>query len=322
MHEFLKPLPCPEHLWTAASAELWQSLYEPSPVGCDRLSLSSNLSFVLNKEPIPSCLGGFGRLAMVHAIYQTTFDLRSAYANPLMTDLTGIASNGALTLRNWQTRTVELLESLTPLEAPKTGQLTLLHHSPSWALQSNYMTTVHHVMLLNFTPIGDLFLFVSPSCEQIDRFRAKEILLQWVSQDEGQDARRAVLSACIIFTIIRLRPSQSFHEPIPFFMATIAIWAYNHLVQPDIEATSSTAGNDSFTLRLDQVSTSEEGRIWIQRDPGTVRGYLADVGSVHDHSAGKRLLVVAHQVLTNMHLWGPSRGFAAFLKALLEKHYH
>ena len=118
--------------------------------------------------------------------------------------------------------------------------------------------------------------------------------------------------------MIRLRPSESFHESIPFLMATLTIWVYNHFMHP----TLGTARVDMpITLRLDQALTVTDGKTWIENEAGSVRGYLADIGSVHDYGAGKRLLVTGHQVLLSMQSWGPSRGFANFLKALLDIHY-
>ncbi|KAL2826744.1 hypothetical protein BJY01DRAFT_229565 [Aspergillus pseudoustus] len=331
VNEFLKPLPCHEDVWEAPNPETWLSRLRERSSGVDTPGLSAALSTVIRKEPLPSGIGGFGRLAMVHAIHQTTFDLRSFFTNPLMLDLTGSSLDAGLALRTWQARVFELLELLTPVDPPRALELTL-HHNSSWALQSNFITTAHHVRLLTFTPIGDIFLFVSPRSDPTDRARVRESLLEWVAHDNGQDARRAVLSACIIFTMTRLRPSQSFHESIPFFMATLAIWIYNHLVHPTLshmqEQPSSTTASGGggvartpITLRLDQVLTVQDGKAWIESDAGTVRGYLADVGSVHDHSAGKRLLAMGHQVLLSMHSWGPSRGFANFLTTLLDIYY-
>lgn len=324
MNELLKPLPCAEELWEAPNAEIWLSLFRNHAMALDPPGLCSALATVVQIQSVPIGIGGFGRLAMVHAIYQTTFDLRSFVTNPLIRDLTGPSLNAGLTMRTWQSRVFTCLEFLTPLEPVGAHEFALLQHNTSWLLQSNFITTIHHVKLLTVAPIGDIFFFVSPRSDPTDLARVRENLLDWVSHDGGQDARRAVLSASIIFTITRLRPSQSFHESIPFLMATLTIWIYNHLMAPLLNGTcepSTERGHAPITLRLDQAVTSEGSRTWIESEAGTVRGYLADVGSLHDHSAGKRLLITGCQVLSSMQSWGPSRGFAKQLKTLLDMHY-
>lgn len=327
VNELLKPLPCAEELWEASNAEIWLSRFQNHTMAYDPPGLCSALATVVQMKSVPTGVGGFGRLAMVHAIYQTTFDLRSFVTNPLILDLTGPSLNAVLTMRTWQSRVFTCLENLTPLEPVGSHELALLHHNTNWLLQSNFMTTIHHVKLLTVAPIGDIFFFVSPRSDPTDLTRVRESLLDWVSHDGGQDARRAVLSASIIFTMTRLRPSQSFHESIPFLMATLTIWIYNHLMAPLINGTREPLiergilGGAPVTLRLDQAVTAEGSRTWIESEAGTVRGYLADVGSLHDHSAGKRLLITGCQVLSSMQSWGPSRGFAKQLKTLLDKHY-
>ena len=68
----------------------------------------------------------------------------------------------------------------------------------------------------------------------------------------------------------------------------------------------------AVTLRLDQVSTAEEAKLWIENEPGTVRGYLSEVGDIHDHIAGKRLLSVAYQALSTMNTETPSRNSTCY----------
>ncbi|KAH6698476.1 fungal-specific transcription factor domain-containing protein [Leptodontidium sp. MPI-SDFR-AT-0119] len=322
--ELVKPLPCPEDLWEAPNAITWSSLYDVHRVesSAKDSNLGSTLSDVMRENSVPTYVGGFGRLALVHTIYQTTYHLRSSFSNPLIVGLTGRPLDEGTVLKNWQSRAVKLLEVLTPSKSSSVGDFTSLHYNPSWTLQSNFITTVHHVSLLNVTPIGDLFMFVSPNAGSTDKSRTKQNLVAWVSHDEGRDARRAVLCACVIFTTVRVRSSHSFHESVPFLMATLTIWVYNQLAHLVFDDLSGSAVDLPVTLRLDQILTADGGRLWIDGKPGAVRGHLAEIGDVHHQGAGKRLLTVAHQSLVAKQSWGLSYGFAKFLKTLLDLNHY
>jgi hypothetical protein len=111
------------------------------------------------------------------------------------------------------------------------------------------------------------------------------------------------------------------NQSIPFLMATLTVWAYNHLACTFFDELTNPLPDPAVTLRVDKLSTIDEAKLWIEKEPGTVRGYLSEVGDIHDQIADKRLLSVAYQALSTVTTWGLSHGFSNFLKTVLESHY-
>lgn len=201
-----------------------------------------------------------------------------------------------------------------PVAESSLGTSSFRHQSSSWRPRLNVLTTAYHVSLLNHTPVGDLVVFVSSRASNAEKLKAGDHLQTWATDDKGRTACSAVLHACAIFTLVRLRLCYGVHEPTALLVATLVLWAYNHLVSGSIEICANSV--PQTTVRLDQSWTVESGKTWLESAPGSIRGYLTEFGNINDPGFGKRLLDVACGTLSTMPAWGLSQGFIKFLRSL------
>ncbi|CAK7220660.1 hypothetical protein SBRCBS47491_004263 [Sporothrix bragantina] len=281
-------------------------------------SLAAVLGGLLDGRQVLHHVGNFGRLAIVHAIYQTTFDVRAQTANPLLDVLleeilsaTAAASTATATSA-MNGRGMALLQS---------------QHSPSsWRLETSVIASAYHVSLVSIVPVSDLLAFVSSTATTAEKTAAEAELRAWMADNGGRTARRAAVRACITFTLIRERPCHGFYEPVALLMSTLTLWVFNRLSTLLLSSVtnSGTSGNAAssssaqVTLRLDQAWTAESERAWLEAKNENVRGYLTDVGNIKDAKFRRKLLEVACNALSAMPAWGLSHGFADFLSLLKE----
>jgi hypothetical protein len=314
--EMQQDLPCPDVIWNASSAAEWKSLFQNhkgSP--SSRLTLHSVLHDLVNHEVIPPGVGDLGLLAIIHAIHETTFEMRMALKNPLFGGLSGSSPFLDDTkFRNWQVRAGKLLELLVPSgKAVDESMNSRPSHIPNWQSQQYISTSAQHVSLLVFSPIEDLLNFAGSQPDSREKRDVEERLLDWIADDNGRPARRAVLHACIIFASIRSRSCHNFHEPIAFLVATLTIWTYNHLVTAQI---SGSQNSQPAVLRLDVPWNAKTAEHWMDGEPEDTQGYLAGVGDINERGAGKRLLKLAYETFLDLPAWGLSQGFAQFIDKL------
>ncbi|KAL1887115.1 hypothetical protein Sste5346_010432 [Sporothrix stenoceras] len=326
-----RPLPCRDDLWESRDAEEWRSRYLESlaqSTNSQPTSLASVLGGLLDGQQILHHIGNLGRLAIVHAIYQTTFDLRAQTDNPLLGGLLeegqGRSAVGKTTtvFSNWQARAALLLETILSATAVTGRGMALLQsqHSPSWRLQLSVTASAYHVSLVNIVPVGDLLAYVSSTATMAEKADAEAELRAWMADNGGRTARRAAVRASITFALIRERPCHGFYEPVALLMSTLTLWVFNRLstTREDGQEPGSLANNPSaqVTLRLDHAWTAESEHLWLEAEDENVRGYLTGVGNIKDAKSRRKLLEVACDSLSMMPAWGLSHGFAAFLSLL------
>jgi hypothetical protein len=310
-------LPCPDAVWEASTAQKWKPLFLQYKKLCQpsTITMGEVMSDVIHYGNLTEAVGSFGRLALIHAVYETIFELRRSLQHPLNNWL-GFGTHAQATNSiGWQERFGSFLEALQPKreEVDATNAIRGLSYNSGWQSPLYILTSAQHVFLRVFSPIGDLLIFAGPSAEDSEKLEARERLIIWIEDDHGRTARRAVLHACTIFTLIRSNPCYSFHEPIAFLAATLTIWTYNWLTpsmrQQNIASTYPV-------IQLDRIWSTKAAELWIDASPAAVRGYLTEVGCINDSKAAEALLDLACESLLLLSVWGLSQGFANFLNML------
>ncbi|KAF2429685.1 hypothetical protein EJ08DRAFT_272364 [Tothia fuscella] len=307
--ELRQGLPCADELWEASTAEEWRSIYlhRRRSSYMRPMDMNSALQMLTSSGGLTDDVEGFGRLAVVYAIYSIVFELRTVQ-NHIFDILTSESESHSISTANLQDRLAQVFEILRPL----CEHSDALYKTPTKSakdLQSTVFTTAHHVSLRNFAPVGDLLAFTSAPDDDSEKLQAEHRLLVWSADDNGRTARRAVLHACSLFTSIRNQSCGSFYEPVAFLVATLTIWTYNYLVREP--------GNNA--VPLDNVWGTEYARIWLEDCSHGVCGSLSDVGSINHPRAGKVLLEIAHKSLLQMTSWATSQEFALFIDRLQRK---
>jgi hypothetical protein len=180
----------------------------------------------------------------------------------------------------------------------------------------NLKSHVHHVAILVHVPISVLLAYAGSQARNNAIDEARQELIAWMKDDGGRTARHAIMHASILFSLIRRQPCRGLHEPIALLLATLTLWAYHQLSQPQLQQENSkNNGDPQVTVRLDRIHRTHAARSWI--DSGAVlRGYVTDVGNICAPGAGKRLLQVACRALAMMDDWSLSQGFLNVLTRL------
>jgi hypothetical protein len=312
-----RALPCTDDLWEATDAVTWRELYLPykKDRGERPWSLNSTLGELSEGDSQMHLVGSMGRMALISAIYQTVFELRSRPANPLLD--CGLEQFQKQYLHHWQPRIVELLNKTIPKidGAPSTISGSFFPKINSQATVSTLIAS-YHVLLLTVTPVDDIFKYTNPKASVEEHERAKASLTSWVSQQDGQTGRRAVLYACIVFSLTRMHSCRGFHEPIAFLVSTLTIWTYTRLKSGPNQQGQGTR-QSHVTIRLDRIWSDEAVEAWVQSQPDNTRGYLEGVGNINDSHSGQRLLQAASLSLSMMPAWrGLATGFARFIESL------
>lgn len=318
LSEMQQALPCPDLIWDASTAGEWKSLFlqHQKVSQSSKITIHSALHDLINHEIVPRGVGDLGLLALVHAIHETTFEMRMALKNPLFRGLSGSSLFLDETkFQSWQIRAGKLLELLgLPGKATEDSKDPRPRDISNSQSKQYIFTSSHHVSLLVFLPVEDILNFAGLEPNSYEKREVEGRLLDWVADDNGRTARRAVLHACIIFASIRSHSCHNFHEPIAFFIATLTILIYNHLTTAQMMG--SPISHRTTTLHLDATWNQDTVELWMDGEPENTQGFLTGVGNINERGAGKRLLKVARERLWGLRAWGLSQGLAQFLDKL------
>lgn len=147
-------------------------------------------------------------------------------------------------------------------------------------------------------------------------------MIAWTRELDGQTARKAVVHASALFTLIRGRRSRNaaFFEPIIFLLASLTLWVFVQFAQSPNSLCDDRDGGEGrllhqATVRLDHIPNDENTKAWVENGE-KMRAYLVDVGNVNSRSASNRLLAVAEEALLEMKTWALAQRFVVVLSGL------
>jgi hypothetical protein len=299
INELQQDLPCQEAVWEAPNARTWKRLYLQYRGKSYPPTFHAALQDLRLGKPISNATGNFGKLVLAYAVYLTAWELQSRDSNPLLGPASEIAC--------WKMVASSVLEALQP---------DLTSKSDSSGMDLMLQGFIDNVHLILHAPLADLLdLARSQINNRKNAAEVRQRLLHWIQEDDGRTARRAVLHASVLFSLVRRKSCHGFHEPFALLFSTLTIWAFIHLNSTLSSLNSSTDGERQQTIRLDKIRDERGIHDWVEYG-SRLRGHLTDVGNICGPGAGQRLLQVSCQSLLSMEVWTLSKGFANVLSSL------
>jgi hypothetical protein len=146
----------------------------------------------------------------------------------------------------------------------------------------------------------------------------KDIIDNWIKEQKGCLARRAVSYAGLLIGKLRELKFHAPYTPIMIALSTITIWTYSHLNEGPISlpySSGSTHRERGSIIRLDDGELDAQREAWVAGDDN-LRAHLKDVGNICRHGASYRILDVGLQILKDMGGWGLSQGLELWLETL------
>ncbi|KAB8269239.1 fungal-specific transcription factor domain-containing protein [Aspergillus minisclerotigenes] len=150
--------------------------------------------------------------------------------------------------------------------------------------------------------------------------KARQGLYDWIRADT-QNARRAVMHAISLFSLVRKRKSTAHSENHHLFLGFLTIWMFFSLdpvarQRPVAKEVVCTA--PACNIDWDGHVDLDAQERWISA-PGHPSLRIVGVGSLEEPSGLHRILVETHRLFLSDRTWGISRLFAGVLEGLVSQ---
>ncbi|KAE8310505.1 fungal-specific transcription factor domain-containing protein [Aspergillus transmontanensis] len=178
----------------------------------------------------------------------------------------------------------------------------------------------HHISILLLVPLQPMCDFIGWMGTEGGIAKAREGLCDWIRTDT-QNARRAVMHAIALFSLVRKRKSTAHSENHHLFLGFLTIWTFFSLdpvarPRPVAEEVVSTA--PACNIDWDGHVDLDAQERWISA-PGHPSLRIVGVGSLEEPSGLHRILVETHRLFLSDRAWGISRLFAGVLEGLVSQ---
>jgi hypothetical protein len=227
-------------------------------------SLTSAIVTLFREKQVPTELGQFGRVVLLHGVYREIFQLKDCFTRPLSNWVPSIQQvatensvsptnplvsdcGGRSLLNSWRNAALDCVDVLH-WAANGTIALQAGAEHPT-VLHLHLSRTVLLAPFDKFQALADSvvsFTQDAPPNRALNLASRSQVLnaerdiLEWAQRDQCK-ARLAVLHSGCLFWHIRRYSCRAFYEPTAVFLATLTIWAYSSYA-------SRTAGNTENSL--------------------------------------------------------------------------
>ncbi|KAE9378581.1 hypothetical protein N431DRAFT_307310, partial [Stipitochalara longipes BDJ] len=294
LSELQQQLPCDETLWEAQDAQAWRDIIVGSPGKVSAPNIQTTLLNLSRGNYKLPPLGSFARLLLIYALYITTWELQQQSKNSLLYEV--LVVSGQNQLSSWRASAVSALVVL---------QLGSNLASGSSNLELNVQMHIQLVGLLLHAPFSDILVFAKSHINHHENGDARARVLSWIADDDGKTARRAILHASVLFSLVRRNACHGFHEPFALLIATLTLWAYLELASTE-PVSNYYPIKHGTTLRLDRSWNDMAATNWVE-DPSDLRAHLTDVGNIQSPGAVHRVLQASCRSLLSMEVWTLSK---------------
>ncbi|KAK9771624.1 hypothetical protein SCAR479_11695 [Seiridium cardinale] len=333
-------------LWAAKTAVQWTERFDASKVN---RTLHDAVGALYCNRDLPSDLGDFGNLILLHGIYEETFRAKG-YCTRQMSP-TASSSISMTKNRNEEQNSSTMPQrrsSLECVEAMNRAAVATVHEAGGVEHSTVFHLAVARVVLLapydSIQTLAKLTISQHPQHTNLrsDLISAEQVVIQWAQQDE-QNARSAVLHCGLSFWHIRRHSRDAFYEPISVFLATLTMWAYStyasrlpllsqeksvqHLDgmrsgsvtrQGSPDPRLSTSEHEPTFIRLDRPCDDELSQLFIRSGrPSAMRAHISGVGDIYSPQGPSNILREGRKILANVSsAWGRTQEYASILEAL------
>ncbi|KAL1956773.1 hypothetical protein VTO42DRAFT_6827 [Malbranchea cinnamomea] len=329
------PLPCPEAVWEAATAEDWLRTFLSAATN-PTLSLAIQQLYL--SRTVKQDIGEQSRILLIHAICHVTWSVARFYERPMANWTPTAAQLKDIPSFPMCTTWLPAIPIFSKWRNSACDALDVLHWAANAAVavaSGVEHPTVGHlhfsriVLLTPFTHIRDLAYAITEKKVDFNSDKLafeRQQVLRWVTDDQHK-ARLSIIHAGVLFWHIRRFSVDSFHEPMSIFMATLILWAYgffHHPPQPTQRSDTARAGeadsgspdssrqtqsrqsskipNPSFVL-LDRPCDDELVQLFV-RQGATMRGCITGVWDICSEAGPEGVLKEGLKLLVELEAWG------------------
>ncbi|KAE8324438.1 hypothetical protein BDV39DRAFT_217132 [Aspergillus sergii] len=178
----------------------------------------------------------------------------------------------------------------------------------------------HHISILLLVPLQPMCDFIGWMGTEGSIAKAREGLCDWIRADT-QNARRAVMHAIALFSLVRKRKSTAHSENHHLFLGFLTIWTFFSLdpvARPRPVAEEVVCTAPACNIDWDGHVDLDAQERWISA-PGHPSLRIVGVGSLEEPSGLHRILVETHRLFLSDRTWGISRLFAGVLEGLVSQ---
>lgn len=350
------PLPCSERLWTAGTAEEWQTMIKNAPEP-PNLSLAMQQLYIDKK--LPSDRSEFARILQIHGLFHRQWEVEKYLSDPL-SQWTPTATKQSTqeilpkedtvwlpsltTFTRWQNSACDCLDILHWQANATIGKASGLEHPTVLHLH-----LARIVLLAPYTRIKSLAklkLINNRDHWQEKDLRAHEQHVQrWARQCQYK-ARLGAIHAGVVLWHVRRFSIDAFYEPSAVGLAALMLWAFgthspsskrnaqaqrsnvpgNQRRQPSastnqnpIAASPATSDVDEecSIILLDRPTDDELVQQFV-RVGGTMQARLNGVPDLYAAKGPERVLLEGCKILRLLKCWGSANSWLEILEPLSE----
>lgn len=348
------PLPCREDLWLADSEERWRDIYSKHNgklnliknsrsfhlTILDGLSLYSAIQLLYIEKRLVPDIGEFGDVLLLHAIYQRTWEVAYYYRRPL-SNWTPTASkeprdavvpNGSVWLpaipvySKWRNSACDCLDVLHWAANGKIAKAS--------GLEPPAVLHLHAGRIVLLVPYKELRTMATSLARGTITWGEHESCAEWQyiwrwAKHDQHKARLSIIHAGALLWHVRRYSTNSFHEPVVIFLATLTLWAYGYCTRALKQQHSDTAEKrpepdpsaplppDPTFVHLDRPCDDELVQLFV-REGHTMQGNVTGVGDICGSNGPERVLKVGAGVLAGHMNWGLSSDLSIILTRLAD----
>lgn len=308
------PLPCPDSLWNALTAQEWA--HTGNGHFAETTSLANALNELYIDKRLPRGRGEFARIIMIHGLFHRFWEVESYYSDPLSSWEPNAARQSSLEVlphdriwlpgikifRKWENISADAIDVLHWQANATIGQASGLEHSTVLHLHfARIVLLVPHPQILRFAKAwgsGDVR-------ETSDR----EIVRRWAVQHQYK-ARLAAIHAGVVLWHIRRYSIDAFYEGPAVALATLTLWAFGtfaaQATKPNSPSSTTSDRGEmevSNIILLDRPTDDELVQQFIRHDQ-PFQAHLTGVGDLFDAKGPQRVVFQGCKLLGTLRCWG------------------
>lgn len=284
---------------------------------------------------MPSTLGEFSRIILIHGIFRRTWEVESYVSQPLSQWEPTAQKQSSSELLDQSTIWPPSITLFTKWRNSACDCLDILHWSANAAIGNasgiEHPTVLHlhlaRVVLL--TPYSSIVAIAKTLGSEIysgQTARHRNTILKWTTRDQYK-ARLAMIHAGVLFWHVRRYSVNGFYEPSSVALATLALWAFSafspfhdrrlHPAQLDTPVSGGEGSAKCNIILLDRPTDDELVQDFVRRGH-SMHAHVTGVGDLYGKGAPVRVLQEGGKLLGTLGCWGLKEEWMRTLKRLEE----
>ncbi|KAL7917138.1 fungal-specific transcription factor domain-containing protein [Trichoderma austrokoningii] len=299
------PLPGPEELWRAPTADAWLEVLRKQEGTDQPMSIRHELNNLYRTKTYPQTFGDFSTLLLVLGVFRTALRYRNCMEDGFWSP-PGSTGDG-LQPDNMQYVTQETFPASKAMEYMQILCSGIEELPRLSSLKSAIIIHHHSIAILLGISIGELFCFSGFRVSSEDIIQCQNRLRAYIRQ-RGREARLVTLHAGKLYGCIRHSNMHAYFEGRAMQVACHALWIYGEIcgesAHQDVERVLDQGQvGVQPTFRLDQKNSQQDEQAWLEQGT-SMRPYVAGVGCILGTDGVGRLIQEGVRILCADPTWG------------------